>query len=140
MGEGVRMKKSLILGALLSASVAMPSAAAACDLHGSGVFGGMHRFNPFAKAMPLDRALDRPAQSTAPYESAPVAAEAERQRAEKKQAEDRAREARSEIAVRIRLVVQSKRLKHWDRLKGTTVRALERGHETFGSLYWSFLW
>ena len=76
------MKKSLIWIAALSATVAFPTAASACDLHGTGVFGGMHRFNPFAKAMPLDRAPAAPVRSTSSSddEKSESAREAERTR------------------------------------------------------------
>lgn len=46
------MKKPLIWIIAMSTAAAVPSTAIACDMHGmAGFGGGMHRFNPFAKAL-----------------------------------------------------------------------------------------
>ena len=83
------MKKSLIWIAALSATMALPSAASACDLHGPGAFGGMHRFNPFAKAIPLDRPPSAPIRAASPRQS---------ERADRERSEERSQALRSENA------------------------------------------
>lgn len=80
------MRKPLLWAAAMSTAAMMPSAASACDLDGMPGFGGMHRFNPFAKAMPLNRAPDRPM---------PSASSSEGDRSDRARSEDRAREERN---------------------------------------------
>lgn len=65
--KGKPMKRTLIWIAAMSTAASMPSAAFACDLDGMPGFGGMHRFNPFAKAM---QASPAPEPSSLPTRSA----------------------------------------------------------------------